>query len=118
MVKRILRTIKHKLKNTFSMKIPVNNPILYGELLSGRYALITGGTSGIGFAIAEAFLRNKANVVITGRSKQKITDAVERLKKEFPEQAVTGVELDNCDISKMQEVFRKVLGGGVKLISW
>lgn len=112
MVKRILRTIKHKLKNTFSMKIPVNNPILYGELLSGRYALITGGTSGIGFAIAEAFLRNKANVVITGRSKQKITDAVERLKKEFPEQAVTGVELDNCDISKMQEVFRKVLGGG------
>lgn len=83
------------------MKIPVNNPILYGELLSGRCALITGGTSGIGFAIAEAFLRNKANVVITGRSKQKITDAVERLKKEFPEQAVTGVQLDNCDISKM-----------------
>lgn len=116
MVKRILRKIKHKLKNTFSMKIPVNNPVLYGELLAGRCALITGGTSGIGFAIAEAFLRNKADVVITGRSKQKLMDAVERLKKEFPEQTVTGVELDNCDISKMQEVFQKVLGG-IKLIS-
>ena len=117
MIKRILRTIKHKLKNTFSMKIPVNNPILYGELLSGRCALITGGTSGIGFAIAEAFLRNKADVVITGRSKQKLMDAVERLKKEFPEQTVTGVELDNCNISKMQELFQRVLGG-VKSIFW
>ena len=65
MIKNILRKIKYKLKNTFSMKIPVNNPILYGELLKGRCALITGGTSGIGFAIAEAFLRNKADIIIT-----------------------------------------------------
>ena len=38
------------------------------ELLKGRCALITGGTSGIGFAIAKAFLDAGASVVITGRS--------------------------------------------------
>ena len=72
MIKNILRKIKYKLKNTFSMKIPVNNPILYGELLKGRCALITGGTSGIGFAIAEAFLRNKADIIIRFDSQMKI----------------------------------------------
>lgn len=115
MIKNILRKIKYKLKNTFSMKIPVNNPILYGELLKGRYALITGGTSGIGFAIAEAFLRNKADIIITGRNESKIEKAVNQLKKEFAEQKVIGIVLDNCDVTKMKDIFQNPLLGGLKI---
>ena len=36
-------------------------------LLQERRALITGGTTGLGFAIAERFLAEGAQVVITGR---------------------------------------------------
>ncbi len=35
--------------------------------LQGKQVLVTGGTTGIGFAIAERFLREGARVVVTGR---------------------------------------------------
>ena len=50
------------------------------ELLLGRSALITGGTSGIGFAVADAFLNAGAEaVVITGRSEERCIDAANKL---------------------------------------
>ncbi len=38
-------------------------------LLAGKCALITGGTTGLGLAIAERFLREGARIVITGRDR-------------------------------------------------
>lgn len=49
------------------------------ELLKGRCALITGGTSGIGLAIAEAYLNAGAKVIVTGRSESKLHKAIEDL---------------------------------------
>ena len=39
--------------------------------LDGRVALVTGGTRGLGWAIADAFLREGARVMVTGRSEEK-----------------------------------------------
>jgi NAD(P)-dependent dehydrogenase (short-subunit alcohol dehydrogenase family) len=53
------------------------------ELLRGRIALVTGGTSGIGYSIAEAMLRADAEaVVITGRTEERCKEAVDRLQFE------------------------------------
>lgn len=47
--------------------------------LSGRTALVTGSTAGIGFATAEALLKAGAAVVITGRTEERVAEAVGKL---------------------------------------
>lgn len=50
------------------------------DLLKGKIAIITGGTSGIGFSIADAMLRANADaVIITGRTEKRCREAVEKL---------------------------------------
>ena len=79
------------------------------ELLKGRRALITGGTSGIGYSIAQAYLNAGAEVIITGRSKERIDTAVDSLKQYG---AISGVVLDNQNITSLERGFLDLCGGG------
>ena len=47
--------------------------------LSGKVAVITGGSSGIGFAVAQALVSEDCTVVITGRKEEKLNTAVAEL---------------------------------------
>jgi len=47
--------------------------------LAGKNALVTGGTRGIGLAVAEALLREDASVAICGRSEETVKSAVSQL---------------------------------------
>ncbi len=47
--------------------------------LQNKVAVITGGNSGIGFATAQEFIAEGAQVVITGRNAQAVQEAVEKL---------------------------------------
>ncbi len=47
--------------------------------LEGKTAIITGGNSGIGFATAQDFIAEGAKVIITGRNKTLVNEAVEKL---------------------------------------
>jgi 3-oxoacyl-[acyl-carrier protein] reductase len=49
--------------------------------MKGKTALITGGTKGIGYGIAEAMLNEEMNVVITGRNAATVNEAVEALSQ-------------------------------------
>jgi NAD(P)-dependent dehydrogenase (short-subunit alcohol dehydrogenase family) len=49
--------------------------------LTGKTAVITGGNSGIGFATAELFVKEGAQVIITGRRKDAVDEAVRQLGK-------------------------------------
>ena len=51
------------------------------NILKDRCILITGGSSGIGYAIAELFAQNGAIVIITGRNEDKLENARIQLHK-------------------------------------
>lgn len=58
--------------------------------LEGKVAAVTGGTRGIGRAIAEAFVREGAKVVINGRSEEKGQRAIEEMAAGDAVQFVAG----------------------------
>ena len=49
--------------------------------ITGKTALITGGTKGIGYGIAVSMLQANMKVAITGRTQEGVDKAVEGLKK-------------------------------------
>ena len=62
--------------------------------LTGLRAVVTGSTSGIGFAIARGLAGSGAAVVINGRSQKNVDAALARLAKELPQARVEGVTAD------------------------
>lgn len=79
------------------------------DFLKGRSALITGGTSGIGYAIADAFLSSGASIVITGRDQQRLETSCKKLLLSHPDckEQISYVVMDNRDISSFQNVFNQ-----------
>lgn len=54
-----------------------------------RIALITGATSGIGYAIAEKFAEQKIDLIICGRNQKKLNELTDELRKEIQIQSLT-----------------------------
>ena len=78
--------IKSKIKNAIRLfkakeMIPIYQPIDGEHLLEGKTALITGGSGGIGFAIARAFLQQGCEVIISGTSEEKLSQYCEKLSE-------------------------------------
>ena len=79
------------------------------DFLQNRVALITGGTSGIGFAIAKALLKSGASVCITGRSQERINKAIDELREYLKEnQTIHGEVLDNCRVTSFEAIISKI----------
>lgn len=78
------------------------------ELLKDRCALITGGTSGIGFCIAKAFLDSGATVIITSRNNERLKTSCEKLAESYKDR-IFGIVLDNTKINTFEQVFRRAI---------
>lgn len=68
-------------------------------MLTGKIAVVTGGNSGIGLASAIAFAAEGAQVVVTGRRRHLVDEAVEKIGN-----AAVGVSGDVADIAHHEEV--------------
>jgi NAD(P)-dependent dehydrogenase (short-subunit alcohol dehydrogenase family) len=62
--------------------------------LSGKRAIVTGSTAGIGFAIAYGLAESGAAVVINGRSQSSVDAAKARLAQKFPQVKIDGLAAD------------------------
>ncbi|MBW0089033.1 SDR family oxidoreductase [Pseudonocardia sp. KRD-184] len=65
--------------------------------LTGRTALVTGSTQGIGHAIATGLARAGADVVVNGRDQGRVDAAVQRIRDAHPQARVRGIAADVAD---------------------
>ena len=72
--------------------------------LIGKTALVTGSTAGIGLAIAESLVAEGANVVLNGRTRERVEAAVLLVKSGFPDIRVTGVVADLSTVEGAQKI--------------
>ena len=74
--------------------------------LSGRLALVTGSSQGIGYALAEGLGRAGARVVLNGRDREKLDAAAERLRESGLD--VSGSAFDVTDPKAVTEAVAKI----------
>lgn len=71
--------------------------------LAGKRIVVVGGTAGIGFAIAEAALREGAEVVVASSKPEHVARAVERLAAK-----ATGAVVDATDEAAVASAFEQI----------
>ena len=73
--------------------------------ITGRQALITGSTGGIGYSIAEGLAREGARVWLTGRTSESVDKALARLAQAVPGCQAGGTAADCATPDGAQRVF-------------
>jgi NAD(P)-dependent dehydrogenase (short-subunit alcohol dehydrogenase family) len=73
---------------------------------SGKIVVITGGSRGIGLAMARSFARSGYAIVITGRDAKRLQDAASELSKESLQ--ITSIQCDVRDEGSVDKLFREI----------
>lgn len=85
--------------------------------LNGKVAIVTGGTKGIGRAIAEALVREGIDVCISARKRSEIDQTIAGLAV-LKKGRITGVVCDVCDHSQVKALFERTVEefGGLDIL--
>ena len=76
--------------------------------LTGKHALVTGSTAGIGYALAKGLAAEGAHVILTGRTQSGVDAALERLRAAVSEAKATGIAADCATAEGAARVFERV----------
>src|SRR5260370_28955083 len=71
--------------------------------LEGKIALITGGTTGIGLATAQRFVKEGAYVFVTGRRQAELDSAAKLMRGH-----VTAVKADSSNLHDLDNLFAQI----------
>lgn len=82
-----------------------------GEWLRGKRALVYGGGTGIGFACAEAMVREGAAVVVSSRRSAVLERAVERLRAHGEAGYEAGYATQVADVRRVSRSAVRFMGG-------
>lgn len=85
-------------------------------VLAGKAAVVTGGTRGIGQAIAETFAREGARVVVSSRSNESVRHALEELN--LPKDQVMGLACDVGDLEQVRSLAQFAVGQYGRIDIW
>lgn len=86
----------------------------FGQNITGKRVVITGGTTGIGKAAADLLVSLGGRVLIFGRDHEDFQNAIDDIKKQFPDAEIYGTPADVTkkeDIEKILEIVDNELGG-------
>ena len=89
-----------------------------GNRLEGKVAIVTGGGTGIGEAIAKKFADEGACVILSDNNSERLQHTKEEFDKEFGRDTFIESVLDVTEINTIQQTFRTAVlaFGGVDII--
>ena len=78
--------------------------------LTGKTALVTGSTAGIGFAIAQTLAQEGARVLVNGRTQARVDAALTAIRKTVPDARLDGFAADLSKQAGCESVVQKFSG--------
>lgn len=84
MISRVMIQVSYSAIAVLTAGLAITIPLLMGlfsfkRKLAGQHVVISGGSKGIGLALAEEFVRRGCHVTVIARSKQALQEALEDL---------------------------------------